>query len=65
MLLLDPYYRTIRGFAILIEKEWLSYGHMVATRNRTTGSTRAARKKENEYFRPSAEGGGLQFKMSD
>ena len=32
-IILDPYFRTIEGFAVLIEKEWISFGHQFATRN--------------------------------
>uniref|UniRef100_A0A8C3XRE4 phosphatidylinositol-3,5-bisphosphate 3-phosphatase n=1 Tax=Chelydra serpentina TaxID=8475 RepID=A0A8C3XRE4_CHESE len=32
MLMLDSYYRTIKGFEALIEKEWISFGHRFAMR---------------------------------
>ena len=32
-IILEPYYRTLRGFAVLIEKEWISFGFPFSLRN--------------------------------
>ena len=32
-ILLDPYFRTFMGFAVLIEKDWLGFGHQFAKRS--------------------------------
>lgn len=32
-IMLDPYFRTIEGFIVLVEKDWVSFGHQFALRS--------------------------------
>ena len=49
-LCLDPYYRTIKGFQILIEKDWLSFGHKFLDR--------CGHLSSEKFFLSPAEGSG-------
>ena len=43
-IILDPYFRTFEGFAVLVEKDWVSFGHQFALRNGC--DCRSEKKKE-------------------
>lgn len=52
-LILDPHYRTIRGFEQLVEKEWVSFGHRIKDRaGHLTSVDTTATEKEREEESP-------------
>ena len=48
-LLLDKYYRTLEGFIVLIEKDWLSFGHQFRYRNGFYSPTDPESLTENQF----------------
>ena len=40
-LIVDPYFRTIKGFAVLIEKDFCAFGHPFAMRSGSKGEGEA------------------------
>lgn len=41
-LYMDPYYRTLEGFEVLVEKEWCSFGHMFGLRAHSDSPTESS-----------------------
>lgn len=50
MLMLDSYYRTFTGFQVLVEKEWVAYGHKFFDRCNHISNPTLAAKEESPIF---------------